>query len=97
MPAERNCMRRRPRKVLRATFSGLRVDMMGQQRVLKCECEIELRPLSLRSELYGIFSTATHGRMSANGHCLRDAKACVEGMFEQQVTPWEELEPCFAR
>ena len=66
-------------------------------RVIKCELEVELRPLSERSELFGIYSMVTDARISKRGYPLRDAKAKAAEMFEKQITEWEEIRRCSSR
>jgi hypothetical protein len=75
----------------RARFRGLRVKVMGGTQTLKCEMVIELRRLSVRSQLFGMFHAASAKRLTPHGYSLRDAKACVEGMFAEKLDGWQEV------
>jgi hypothetical protein len=97
MSYNKNSFRPRPRPKFCASFRGLKVRSFGIERILKADAAIELRPLSTRSALYGVYHSDTNGRLVPRGYCLRDAKAAAEAMFQEQLTPWEEVKPCSSR
>ena len=96
MPAPRNSTRPRPRPTYRAKFSGLYLNVLGERRVSAWSPDIELRPLSERSDLYGIFLVVNGQRLVSHGYQLRDAKNVIAAQFEKQLTEWEEVKPCSA-
>jgi hypothetical protein len=97
MSVPRNSTRPISRPIFRATFSGLKVRQFGMEKILNCEMDVELRPLSRRSELYGVFSMVTNARLQGHGFCLREAKSAAAAMFEKQLTEWEETRVCLSR
>ena len=94
MSRERYRDRRPPRPTYRAQFAGRIIFAFGQRQVVQCEPKIELRPLSERSELYGIFDAKTGKRLTSCAFNLREAKTAVSLLFHQQLTEWEEIQTC---
>lgn len=75
----------------RARFRNMKVRAFDNPTVIKCEPVIELRRLSVRSKLFGIFWAKTGQRISSSGYCLRDAKCAAEEMFETKIEDWWEV------
>lgn len=86
--------RMKPRPSYRAQFRGLKVSSFGIERIIRDAFLIELRPCSPRSQLYRAYYATTHAKLSLNAAVLRLAKADVESLFSEQVSPWEELPTC---
>ncbi len=97
MKFQRNSTRPVVRAIFRASFRGLKVKQFGVEKIVACELDVELRPLSRRSDLYGIFSMVTDARLVKHGYCLREAKNAAAEMFAEQLTEWEESKLCLTR
>lgn len=97
MKFERHSTRPICRAIFRASFRGLKLKQFGVEKIVQCELDVELRPLSRRSDLYGIFSMVTDARLVKHGYCLREAKNAAAEMFQEQLTPWEESKICFTQ
>jgi hypothetical protein len=75
----------------RARFRGLKVRVIGVEKVIACEPVIELRRLSVRSKLFGIYWASNGQRLSHSGHDLRDGKAVAESQFVEKIEDWQEV------
>lgn len=97
MPRHRSLTAPYTRVGYRAKFRTLKVWPFGELQRVKLDAEIEVRPLSRRSDLYGIFWAANGRRLGTTGNNLRDAKASAEALFVEKVEEWREVETCFDR
>ncbi len=75
----------------RARFRGMKMKVLGVDQIVKCEMVIELRRLSVRSQLFGLYYASNAKRVNENGYSLRDAKTVVEAMFAEKVNDWQEV------
>lgn len=97
MPRDRSLTAPYTRVAYRAKFRDLVLSAFGERQVVKMHAEIDVRPLSRRSDLYGIFWAQNGRRLGTCGHSLRDAKASAEAMFVEKVEDWQEVPKCYAR
>lgn len=80
----------------RATFQNMKCKVHGENQILKCKLEIELRRVPYTNGMYQIYYVASGRPLSGRACHLACAKQRVCLLFQEQLTPWAPYSPPLA-